>query len=245
AFLEPEILIIDEVLAVGDAEFQKKCLGRMKDVSVNDGRTVLFVSHNMAAIQQLCTTGILLKNGQLEFDGDVRQTLQHYFLQQRSILGKDLGSRTDRQGTGLVKFTAIEFLNELNQPLYNIVAGQGLTIKLHFDNNIRDTRSHTVRFDVIIMDDSEKLITMLTTFYQADTQEITHESKHYTVTIPRLPLLQGDYVLGIYCKIDEDEADWIMNAVEFAVEEGDFFSQGRVMPAGFGVVAMEHSIQLA
>lgn len=69
AHLEPEILIVDEVLAVGDAEFQKKCLGKMKDVSVNDGRTVLFVSHNMAAVKQLCTTGIVMKNGGVIFDG--------------------------------------------------------------------------------------------------------------------------------------------------------------------------------
>jgi lipopolysaccharide transport system ATP-binding protein len=69
AFLEPEILIIDEVLAVGDAEFQKKCLGRMKDVSVNDGRTVLFVSHNMGAIRGLCNTAILLENGTIKASG--------------------------------------------------------------------------------------------------------------------------------------------------------------------------------
>jgi lipopolysaccharide transport system ATP-binding protein len=67
AFLEPEILIVDEVLAVGDAEFQKKCIGRMKDVSVNDGRTVLFVSHNMAAVKSLCTKGLVLKNGTFYF----------------------------------------------------------------------------------------------------------------------------------------------------------------------------------
>lgn len=78
AFLEPEILIIDEVLAVGDAEFQKKCLGRMKDVSVNDGRTVLFVSHNMAAVKQLCTQGIMLKNGALDFSGTALNTIEHY-----------------------------------------------------------------------------------------------------------------------------------------------------------------------
>lgn len=69
AHLEPEILIVDEVLAVGDAEFQKKCLGKMKDVSVNDGRTVLFVSHNMAAVKQLCTTGIVMRNGSIVYDG--------------------------------------------------------------------------------------------------------------------------------------------------------------------------------
>jgi len=82
AFLEPEILIVDEVLAVGDAEFQKKCLGRMKDVSVNDGRTVLFVSHHMPAVRQLCTKGIILKRGGIEFDGNVSDAVQHYISSQ-------------------------------------------------------------------------------------------------------------------------------------------------------------------
>ena len=69
AFLDPEILVVDEVLAVGDAEFQKKCLGRMKDVSVNDGRTVLFVSHNMAAVKQLCNKGVVMRHGSVAFQG--------------------------------------------------------------------------------------------------------------------------------------------------------------------------------
>jgi lipopolysaccharide transport system ATP-binding protein len=79
AFLEPEILIIDEVLAVGDAEFQKKCLGRMKDVSVNDGRTVLFVSHNMGAILNLCKGGLLLDKGGVEKAGNIAEVVSHYF----------------------------------------------------------------------------------------------------------------------------------------------------------------------
>ncbi len=78
AFLEPEILIVDEVLAVGDAEFQKKCLGRMKDVSVNEGRTVLFVSHNMDAVVALCTQGILLKNGRVHTQGAVETVVDSY-----------------------------------------------------------------------------------------------------------------------------------------------------------------------
>ncbi|MDI9320113.1 MAG: polysaccharide ABC transporter ATP-binding protein [Phycisphaerales bacterium] len=78
AHLEPEILIVDEVLAVGDAEFQKKCLGKMKDVSVNDGRTVLFVSHNMAAVKQLCTTGIVMRNGAIVFDGEALPAVDYY-----------------------------------------------------------------------------------------------------------------------------------------------------------------------
>ncbi|RZK39611.1 MAG: ATP-binding cassette domain-containing protein [Hymenobacter sp.] len=78
AFLEPEILIVDEVLAVGDAEFQKKCIGRMKDVSVNDGRTVLFVSHNMAAVKQMCTQGLVLRYGQTVFQGTELEAVNFY-----------------------------------------------------------------------------------------------------------------------------------------------------------------------
>jgi lipopolysaccharide transport system ATP-binding protein len=244
AFLEPEILIVDEVLAVGDAEFQKKCLGRMKDVSVNDGRTVLFVSHNMAAVQQLCNNGILLKDGRLYYAGGVRDTLQEYFQLQRAIIGNDLSDRKDRRGTGLIKFTAINFYGNNGLPVHNIRSGQDITIKLDFDNNIKDSNNHAVRFDVVIMDESESLVTMLTTFYQKDIQYINKDSSIYSVNIPKLSLLQGDYTIGIYCKIDEDEADWIMGATEFVVEEGDFFMQGRTMPAGFGLVAIEHTIQL-
>jgi len=78
AHLESEILIVDEVLAVGDAEFQKKCLGKMNDVSKGEGRTVLFVSHNMASVQNLCDTGIMMQAGTIEHQGDIHTTIEHY-----------------------------------------------------------------------------------------------------------------------------------------------------------------------
>lgn len=78
AHLEPEILVVDEVLAVGDAEFQKKAIGKMQDVSKGEGRTVLFVSHNMAAVRSLCTRGVMLKNGTVDFIGTIPETLNHY-----------------------------------------------------------------------------------------------------------------------------------------------------------------------
>jgi lipopolysaccharide transport system ATP-binding protein len=78
AFLEPEILIVDEVLAVGDAEFQRKCLGKMRDVSQGEGRTILFVSHNMTAVKNLCQTAVLLKNGMLAEQGEVNEIIQSY-----------------------------------------------------------------------------------------------------------------------------------------------------------------------
>ncbi len=78
AHLEPEILIVDEVLAVGDAEFQKKCLGKMKDVSEKDGRTVLFVSHNMVAVSVLTRNCVVLENGQLKFYGETEKAISQY-----------------------------------------------------------------------------------------------------------------------------------------------------------------------
>ncbi len=78
AHLEPEILVVDEVLAVGDAEFQKKAIGKMQDVSRGEGRTVLFVSHNMAAVKSLCTRGIIIKNGLIDYIGDINSTVERY-----------------------------------------------------------------------------------------------------------------------------------------------------------------------
>jgi lipopolysaccharide transport system ATP-binding protein len=86
AHLEPEILIVDEVLAVGDASFQKKCLGKMQEVSGKDGRTVLFVSHNMTAVQSLCSRGVLMKNGQTSFIGDTEECVRQYLMAGGQIL---------------------------------------------------------------------------------------------------------------------------------------------------------------
>ena len=92
AFLEPDILVVDEVLAVGDAEFQKKAIGKMQDISSQGGRTVLFVSHDMAAIKNLCTRTILLENGKISFDGSVREALKKYLtLNKESIINESLG----------------------------------------------------------------------------------------------------------------------------------------------------------
>lgn len=97
AFLDPEILVVDEVLAVGDAEFQKKAIGKMQDISSSEGRTVLFVSHNMVSIQQLCHTGILLKNGMIETTGPISDVVNQYLGNIKTV--GDL----NRQGNGAVK----------------------------------------------------------------------------------------------------------------------------------------------
>src|SRR5450432_3737594 len=108
AFLEPEILIVDEVLAVGDAEFQKKCLGKMEDINSKDGRTVLFVSHNMSAITRFCKQGIYIKNGNIKEIGTVDQVINTY-------MGSDERKRTvSRSGIGGIEVLNINIKNALN-----------------------------------------------------------------------------------------------------------------------------------
>ncbi|MFY7797640.1 MAG: ABC transporter ATP-binding protein, partial [Dolichospermum sp.] len=104
AHLEPEILIVDEVLAVGDAQFQKKCLGKMEDVSAKEGRTVLFVSHNMAAISSLCSKALVLRSGFVEFPmGNVNDAINKYLMQVNQISKTNLSERKDRQGEGKIR----------------------------------------------------------------------------------------------------------------------------------------------
>jgi lipopolysaccharide transport system ATP-binding protein len=98
AFLEPEILVVDEVLAVGDAEFQKKAIGKMQDVSRNDGRTVLFVSHNMLAVKSLCTNGILLENGLVHKTGEIKNVIDYYLEQNSKSISSSVVIQKEANG---------------------------------------------------------------------------------------------------------------------------------------------------
>jgi len=105
AFLDPEILVVDEVLAVGDAEFQKKAIGKMKDVSTGEGRTVLFVSHNMESIRNLCNTGVLLENGVMKYRGDIASTVSMYL---SGTQEKMHSSRTFEEEDNYFNFLSVE-----------------------------------------------------------------------------------------------------------------------------------------
>jgi len=134
AHLDSEILIVDEVLAVGDADFQKKCLGKMDDIRSGEGRTVLFVSHNMNSIRDLCNKGILLKNGRLDFQGEVNETIQEYkkdSLQSMSyICDRDIEKKYENSNINVLEFA----VNSKNGEVINI--NSTICVKLRFLNKI-------------------------------------------------------------------------------------------------------------
>ena len=127
AHLEPDILIIDEVLAVGDAEFQKKCLGKMEDISTNEGRTVLFVSHNMGAVRGLCKKAVLIANGRIESIGNVEEVIYKYL---SSSAGRFIIGQEGKDEKVIIE--EVSLLNSKGETTQDFKTGESLTVKIKY-----------------------------------------------------------------------------------------------------------------
>jgi lipopolysaccharide transport system ATP-binding protein len=136
AHLDPDILIVDEVLAVGDAEFQKKCLGKMKDVSAKKGRTIIFVSHNMQAITNLCSKAIWLQKGSITASGETQSVVNKYLsAYQKKLWRQQWHSLDEAPGNHLIKMLSVELIPHLPDPLAPIDIRTALTIKFRFKSS--------------------------------------------------------------------------------------------------------------
>lgn len=236
AHLEPEILLVDEVLAVGDAVFQQKCLGKINEVA-HSGRTVFFVSHNAAVVESLCTRGIVLDKGRVAFDGTQTEAIEFYAAS-RVAQGNDLRSRTDRTGSGDVRVTAIHLFNSRGQSVPVARAGEDLDIVLHFEKR---TQREFPRISVQLF-----VTTHLGTpvFTQANWLTGQYfgelpESGTIRCRIPRFPLPVGHFRLGYRIqpemRAQDAPLDAIENAIELYVEGGAFFPHGKLPPLQAGV----------
>ncbi len=136
AHLDPEILIVDEVLAVGDAEFQKKCLGKMKDVSTNEGRTVLFVSHNMGAVRGLCEKGVLITQGLITSMGKSESVIAEYLRANNTVQADNVESSLDRSGNGKIRFKSFWVENSYGD--INPIFTTGSPVFFCFKLNIKE-----------------------------------------------------------------------------------------------------------
>ncbi|WP_298304447.1 ABC transporter ATP-binding protein [Flavobacterium sp.] len=223
AHLESEILIVDEVLAVGDAEFQKKCLGKMGDISKSEGRTVLFVSHNMAAVQNLCNKGIVLQNGMNHFQGAADKAIQEYLKNSADITS--LADYKGRSGTGIVKIINAKIYGE-NQFLEPQV-GQPLHIELELYNPSKIDSSQ-IRLDLKIDDNLGQRFLWLSN-YLFEKQTVNNVTK-MIFKIDKLILNQGGYYISTDLYVDYKRADWLQSAIYFEVMDGDYYHTGRNIP---------------
>lgn len=223
AHLEPEILVVDEVLAVGDADFQKRCLGKLEDVS-HEGRTVIFVSHNMAALGALCRRAVWLAGGRVREAGPAADVIDSYLASINEGSASSLRERVDRGGTGGARFVSISLSGPSGSPADALPSGGSCALTLSWEGP-EPLRSPVVRM----------------TFYGASGAPLLHfdsaaaglsvsvfpATGSVTCRIPRLPLNEGRYRVNLGLSAAEENLDHVVGAFSFSVVGGDFFGTGR------------------
>ena len=230
AHLEPEILVVDEVLAVGDASFQKKCLGKMEDVAEREGRTILFVSHQISTIQKLCNTGIVLRRGQAYFSGLVDKAVEAYL--NFSTTGQEdsqnvLTGSVKRKGSGEARFKdAFFILRDTGERISSLVGGKSYVFRMLVENKT----SRTLR-DVIvsyaITDLVGNCILLFRSTFEGQTFDLPPGVTVIDSTLDVLPLAPSVYATTVFCSHRDTEVlDHVADALQINVVGCSFFASG-------------------
>jgi lipopolysaccharide transport system ATP-binding protein len=232
AHLEPDILLVDEVLAVGDAAFQKKCLGKMSDVA-NQGRTVLFVSHNMPAIQTLCQRVILLASGSIQCDGLPEDVIQQYLPLSNDQGVAEFGAETVRVGSGKARFRRIRLLNEEQEVVSAVPMGKGCSLELEFETTVPlKTPYVSVRLQSPLRG---SLVDWNTNVTHGAIPPMRHGGT-MRLNIDRLDLLPGTYYLTLLLHDGAERLDAIENALEVEIAPRAVYPTGNLPMSKFGVI---------
>lgn len=225
AFLEPEILIVDEVLAVGDAEFQKKCLGRMKDVSVNDGRTVLFVSHNMAAVSQLCNKGLFMVNGLVHDEGNIDEVIEKYLYSNSGLANYYSQTKSNK-----AHISSVELLNSKNSQSSAFKNNEEIKVKIEVCN--LSVSIATTTLSIIVKDKYEMPIF-------ASHKHVGNSKNNFVLSaiIPKNLLLTGIYYIEVV--LHDPMVEFIDNKVpllSFEIEDAEMTEHSNYKSSQIGLI---------
>ena len=232
ASLEPEILVVDEVLAVGDLAFQRKCLGKMESVA-GSGRTVLFVSHQMPMIESLCSRAVLLRGGHLVADGKptdiVALYLRDTFGDVRSV---DLGQRHDRSGSEDYSYRHVRLLDEQGGEVSGFRAGGRTEIRATVKRKQGGLAARAFASVCVRDSGGVRLFTLNSSFRGAEVE--LGDTTEIVWKIPRMPLTEGEYKCDLFLAGSNQETvfDHVLDAFSFNVMPGDFFGTGRSQGLG-------------
>lgn len=229
AFLEPEILVVDEVLAVGDAEFQKKAIGKMQDISKGEGRTVLFVSHNMAAVQSLCTKGIVLENGKVVFEGGIEESIDFY---SKISLKEFMLESVHKCHRKKIEFDNFNVTNNNVQILQcqTIELGDRLAIELNF-KSLDTIVDLSIAMD--FLNSNHELIAHVTNEDDGLLFEKLHEGQQINLVINtnRLLFVPGFYTINLWIGTGQvDTLYTIKNLASFQLEQSNFTKRTKPIP---------------
>jgi lipopolysaccharide transport system ATP-binding protein len=240
AHLEPEILVVDEVLSVGDAEFQRKCLGKMKDVSGGQGRTVLFVSHNMPSVQQLCTSGLMLSHGTSLYRGSIDGAIAQYMSSLDQTSRQELRSRKDREGDGRLRVVDVSFHDQGGNHVEAAICGQPLRVRIHYESEFNGAEKPVdVAFN--LRSNNGILLTCFANIQTGAERLPVHAKGYFECLWPKVNLRSGSYMSTLFVGVEGQTADWLQNAFQIPVEEGNFFGTGRLVTRDHGDLVMDQT----
>ena len=228
AHLDPEILVVDEVLAVGDAEFQKKAIGKMQDVSKGEGRTVLFVSHNMGSIRQLCKNGVLLEKGMINFSGDINSVVTKYVSTHKSNLSEDLSLWKKREGNGRVKFQRVYVTDKEGKELETVLTGSDIVF--NFDVYAKDNCEIDLGFSFFTTDDV--MISNLYSSFQHRTFKIKEGRHTISCLVKDFAFSTSELFVRGVINADKELSDWpSCHLTKINIEQGNFYGSGVLSPS--------------
>ncbi len=237
AFLEPEILVVDEVLAVGDAEFQKKAIGKMQDVSKGEGRTVLFVSHNMAAVRSLCCKGILLNNGLIRAMGTAEEMVNLYRIQSESILKHKLDLDSPMRRSKSLHIKSFSFLDANKTP----TSSYSFSDKVIFSVSLASQQPYTITIRISIFDLNEARIM---TFDSSDINKIFHIEDNLDLVCEsedRLNIKPGIYKVNVSVRQGANLLDHIVSVTSLEIREEDYYGYGRYNQEDMPICLKKHT----
>jgi len=243
AHLETEVLLVDEVLAVGDVPFQEKCLGKMANVA-HEGRTVLFVSHNISAVEQLCDRAVVLARGSVAADGPAKETAQGYWRSVHESPAESLAERTDRRGTRALKFTGLRLLDAGGGETPYATAGAEATLALEYE--AKDGQPlQNVHVAMALRGRLDQPVCHLSTRVASRDFEKVPARGIFLCRVPKLPLQPGQYTITVFCSVGGDVADWVQAAGTVQVQSGPFYPTGLLPPQEYGPFLIAHSWAVA
>jgi lipopolysaccharide transport system ATP-binding protein len=234
AHLEPDVLLVDEVLAVGDAAFQRKCLGRMGEAA-GEGRTVLFVSHNMAVLQALCQRGMLFDKGQLCYDGSIEDTVARYLSNLEQAMATDLKDRSDRSGRAIVRLTRVR-VSGAAAAQGVLATGSPAIFLFDVDNFLTSTSCAFTIFD----DLGHPVAEFGSSIDSPEDTDDSTEPTRFVCTVDELPLVPGRYRLDVKVTAQGHLQDAIEGAATFTVEGGVLGGRPVSDNSPHGTVAVRH-----
>jgi lipopolysaccharide transport system ATP-binding protein len=232
AHLESEILLVDEVLAVGDISFQRKCLGKMEDIG-SSGRTIVFVSHNMAAIENLCSKALVLREGRVDFHGNVSEAIQHYHAYFGEFEGINF-DRSARSGDGRAKICDAWFSDAHGKRVHILKSGQKVQLHIRVEPVAEKCRNLVLAAGIVTLQGEG--IFHLSTEVGGLTVANLDRPQIFTCTIPKLMLRGGYYSINFFLSSSAVVADWLQDAFRFQVEDSDLYGAGKLPPEGYSAV---------